>query len=55
MKAIQFTPANATEKLLISLPKECTCHMCETSKKDALISLGEKRFKEICKILGIYI
>lgn len=55
MKPIRFTPANETEKLLTTLPKECTCHMCETSKKDAILQLGEKRFLEICKILKIYI
>lgn len=55
MKTIQFTPANETEKLLSILPKECTCHMCEASKKSAITKLGEKRFQEICKILNIYI
>lgn len=53
MKTIQFTPANETEKLLTVLPKECTCHMCETSKKDAIQHLGMKRFQEVCKLLKI--
>jgi len=55
MKAIQFSPANEAEKVLTLLPKECSCNMCSISKQDAMVQLGEKRFKKICKILDIYI
>lgn len=55
MKRVRFSPSNDAEKILTLLPKECSCHMCTISKKDAIVQLGEKRFKEICKILNIYI
>lgn len=54
MKATNFTPANDSEKLLALLPKECSCHMCKVSKKEAMEHLGEKRFYEICKLLKIW-
>ena len=48
-----FTPVNSTEKTLTILPKECSCNMCQSIKKDALNTLGTKRFNEVCKILKI--
>jgi hypothetical protein len=54
MKLNNFIPANNSEKLLATLPKECSCHMCETAKKEAMYDLGKKRFYEICKILNIW-
>jgi len=55
MTLTNFAPANHTEKLLLTLPKECTCSICQGLKNDAKESLGEKRFKELCKLLQIIV
>lgn len=55
MEIINFIPANSMEKMLASLPKKCSCQMCVASKKNVIQALGEKRFKELCKLLKIYI
>jgi len=55
MTATHFTPVNTTERLLAALPKECSCNMCQASKKNAKQELGQKRFQEICKLLKICI
>lgn len=54
MKTTNFTPKNNSEKLLATLPKECSCHMCTASKKEAKNELGERRFNEVCKLLNIW-
>lgn len=53
-KTINFTPANNSEKLLATLPKECSCHMCKASKVEAKNQLGERRYNEVCKLLNIW-
>lgn len=53
MKVINFKPENAMEQLLASLPKKCSCRLCETSKLNVVNAIGEKRFREICTILKI--
>lgn len=55
MKVINFKPANAMEQLLASLPKKCSCRLCETSKQNVIHALGEKKFRELCTILKIYV
>ncbi len=48
-----FKPTNKMENLLIAMPKKCSCHLCETTKGMAKSTLGEKKYKEICNVIGI--
>lgn len=48
-----FIPANNTEYILIHLPKQCSCSACTATKKSAQIELGEKRYKKVCRALGL--
>lgn len=53
MKTTNFTPANSSEKLLSTLPKECSCDMCKASKLQAKNDLGQKRYIKVCDLLSI--
>lgn len=48
-----FQPANKMETLLVSMPKKCSCAICQTTKGMAKDTLGEKKFKEICHVIGL--
>ena len=50
---LKFKPQNKTESMLMVLPKQCSCNMCKAIKEEARETLGNKKFKEICKTIGI--
>lgn len=39
--------------LLINLPKNCVCTTCMSIRNSFKISLGEKRFKQVCATYGL--
>jgi|GEM_PF-6409061 len=48
-----FKPANKMENLLNAMPKKCSCNICETTKDMAKSTLGEKKYKKICNVIGL--
>ncbi len=50
---ITFTPSNTAEDLLSTLPKKCSCQLCQESRDYVKKELGEKKFKQICNLIGI--
>ena len=52
-KEVVSKPIKNIESLLGSMPKKCSCHICEITKNVAKKELGEKQYKILCNSFGI--
>lgn len=48
-----FIPKDAIERGLMRLPRDCNCIVCKLQKAEAKARLGEDRYEEVYKKIGL--